>query len=473
MLRTRRSDRVDDRLSTGHHRLDAVLNGGLPKNSINLIVGVPGSGKTVLSQQIAFTNATKERPALYLSTLSEPLDKILRYAQGFRFFDREALRDGRVIYQDVGPVLGQHGLHEVLTTIDQYLKELQPGVVVIDSFRIFHFFAQDVPSFRQFLYELTRRLTATATTSIWNAPYTRDQALDAAEFAVADGIIALDIKQVGEREVRGLQVLKLRGSDYWSGEHAYRISADGVTVFPRLADSLNTIPAAASTDRTATGIAALDQLLGGAGYWRGATTLVAGPSGIGKTLMGLHFVFGGARSGEPGIMATFEESEADLARVVSGFGWSIDADNVHVLHRSVVAIKLDEWVYELLDLVEKTGAKRIVIDSLPDLMSATEDPIRFREWTMSLAQRCTRAGIGLMVLMETPDLFRIQRISDDRISHIADNVVLLQYVQEGPKLTRALTVLKTRAMSHAPMVHRFEITNKGFVLGDVVSFSRD
>ena len=463
---------MDERLPTGNPRLDSVLNGGLPKNSINLIVGVPGSGKTVLSQQIAFTNATKERPALYLSTLSEPLDKIVRYAQEFRFFDREAIRDGRVVYQDIGRVLGQQGLDEVLTSIDQYLKSLQPGIIVIDSFRIFHFFAADVPRFRQFLYELTLRLTASATTSIWNAPYTRGQALEAAEFAVADGIIALDIKQVAERETRVLQVLKLRGSDYWSGEHSYRISGDGVTVFPRLADSLGEVPQQLSPGRTATGIAALDQLLGGTGYWTGATTVVAGPSGIGKTLMGLHFVYAGARSGEPGIMATFEESKPELARVVSGFGWSIDQEHVHIFHRSLVAIRLDEWVYELLDLAEKTGAKRIVIDSLPDLMTATDDPIRFREWATSLAQRCTRAGIGLMVLMETPDLFQIQRVSGDGISHIADNVVLLQYVQEGPKLSRALTVLKTRALGHEPTIHRYEITNKGFTLGEVVAFNR-
>ena len=218
---------MNERLSSGSQRLDEVLNGGLLKNAINLIVGVPGSGKTILSQQFAFHNATKEHPALYLSTLSEPLDKILRYGQGFTFFDQAALRDGRVIYEDIGPVLGEQGLDHVLASIDQYLKNLQPGIVVIDSFRVFHAFASDLTDFRRFLYGLTRRLTASATTAVWNAPYAREQAQDAAEFAVADGIIALDIKQVAEREMRVLQVLKLRGSQYHSGEHSYRISDDG------------------------------------------------------------------------------------------------------------------------------------------------------------------------------------------------------------------------------------------------------
>ena len=247
---------MNDRLSSGNSRLDEILNGGLLKNAINLIVGVPGSGKTILSQQFTFANATREHPALYLSTLSEPLDKILRYGQGFKFFDATAIRDGRVIYEDIGPVLGEDGLDDVLTVIDGYLKQVRPGIVVVDSFRVFQAFATDVTHFRRFLYDLTRRVTASATTSVWNAPYTRTQALEAAEFAVADGIISLDIKQIGEREMRVLQVLKLRGSSYKTGEHAYRISEDGFRVFPRLADSLDDSPYQLSDVHTATGIAA-------------------------------------------------------------------------------------------------------------------------------------------------------------------------------------------------------------------------
>jgi circadian clock protein KaiC len=307
---------------------------------------------------------------------------------------------------------------------------------------------------------------------LWNAPYTRSQALEAAEFAVADAIVALDIKQVGEREMRTLQVLKLRGSNFQSGQHAYRITSDGFKVFPRMADGLNESAYELHAERSATGIAALDELLGEGGYWSGSTTLVAGPSGTGKTLMGLHFLFHGAEMGEPGVMATFQENKSQLERIVKSFGWSMDNPKVHILSRSVVDMNIDEWVYELLDLVEKTGARRIVIDSLPDVQAAAADPVRFREWMFSLAQRCTRAGISLLMIVEVPDLFQLKRISEEGISHLADNVVLLQYVQEGPELARALTILKTRAMRHRPMVHRYEITDKGFELGDVISVTR-
>ncbi len=91
---------------------------------------------------------------------------------------------------------------------------------------------------------------------------------------------------------------------------------------------------------------------------------------------------------------------------------------------------------------------------------------------LSLAQRSTRAGISLMMIVEVPDLFQLKRISEEGISHLADNVVLFQNVQEEPELARALTVLKTRAMRHRPMVHRFDITGDGFALGDVISVAR-
>lgn len=440
---------------------------------------MPGSGKTILSQQYVFHNATAERPALFLTTVTEPLDKIIRYGQALEFFDPAAIRDRTVIYEDLGDILskdglgiaGQAGPGKVLEAIDRFLKELLPGLVVIDSFRAFHAVAKDEGEFRQFLHGMIRRLTASAATSIWNAPYTREQAQQVAEFAAADGAISLDIQRRSGRELRVLQVLKLRGSGFRSGEHAYRISSAGIDVFPRLADPQDESTYKLSSERTSTGVDALDKMLGD-GYWAGSTTLICGPSGVGKTLMGLHFIFQGARTGQPGIHATFQETPNQLARIAGGFGWSIDEPGVNVLSRSLVDMYIDQWVYELLGLIDKTNAKRIVIDSLVDLMVTAGDPLRFREWMYSLVQRCARRGISLMMIVEVPELFQLRRISEEGISHLSDNVVLLQYVQDGSRLARAVTVLKTRAARHEPIAHRYEISDEGLVLGDEIALER-
>jgi len=188
--------------------------------------------------------------------------------------------------------------------------------------------------------------------------------------------------------------------------------------------------------------------------------------------MGLHFLYRGGEAGEPGVLATFQESKSQLGRILGSFGWSIDDPNVHVLSRGVVDMNIDEWVYELIELVEKTGARRVVIDSLLDVASAAGDRVRFREWMFSMTQRFTRSGVSQMLIVEVPELFQLDRISEHGISHLSDNVILLQYVQEGAKLSRAMTVLKTRAMRHQPTVRRFDITSDGFVLGDAVSVSR-
>ena len=456
---------MTDKVSSGLARLDEILAGGLTRGSIALVIGVPGSGKTILSQHFVFNNATEEAPALYLSTITEPFDKILRFGQSLEFFDVGAVRDGRVIYEDLGGTLTHEGLDGVLATTGELLKTRHPGLLVIDSFRALHAFAKDDAGYRLFLDALTRQLTASTATSIWIDEYARASAQEAPEFAVADAIIALDTKQIGAREHRILQVLKLRGSGFRSGQHSYRISARGIDVYPRLADVQDETPYTLREKRIRTGVQALDAMLGD-GLWPGASTLVVGPTGVGKTLIGLHFLFEGAKTGEPGILATFQENRVQLSRIVAGFGWSIDAPGMHVLSRSLVDVYIDQWVYELLDLIESTGARRVVIDSLPDVMTAAGDATRFREWMYSLVQRLSRAGVTLMMTLEVRELFEIGEISEGGLSHLADNVIVLQYVQGASTVTRTLTVLKTRATHHDNLVRAYEITDKGLSLID-------
>ena len=236
-------------------------------------------------------------------------------------------------------------------------------------------------------------------------------------------------------------------------------------VFPRLADDADLASFALDGTRVSSGIDALDEMLAD-GYWPGASTLCVGPSGSGKTLMALHFIFNGARQGERGVLATLQEHPTQLERIADSFGWSLAEDGVELLYRSPVDIYVDEWVYELLDTVERTCARRVLIDSLSDLQLAAPDPTRFREFMYSLVQRLSRQGVSLFMTSELPELFQINRLFDEGISHFADNVVLLQYIREQSSIRRALTVLKTRASHNRPEIREFTITRDGIVLGD-------
>jgi circadian clock protein KaiC len=457
---------VIERLPTGNDRLDSVLGGGLVRNAITLLVGLPGSGKTLLAEQCVFANASADRPGLYLSTVSEPLDKLLRYGQSLTFFEIDKVGSS-VFYDDLGSALDEDGLWGALERIDLLIKEHRPGVVVIDSFKALKAFAADEADFRRFLHQLTGRLTARAISSLWVGEYGMEDGLETSEFAVADAVINLTTKRTGERSIRYLRVLKLRGSDFMSGDHSYRLSADGLIVYPRLADPVDPSGYEAEFARLSTGIPALDEALGD-GYWPGSATLVAGPSGGGKTLMGLHFLYAGAAHGEPGVLVTFQESRTQLARIVESFGWSLSDPAITIVDSSPVDLHVDQFVYELLDTIEQTGARRVVIDSLNDVMAGAADPTRTRELSYSLIQRLARSGISLMMTLESLDLFRITRLSELGMSHISDNVVLLQHVHSGQEMKRALTVLKTRGASHTSAVREFRITSDGIALGEPI-----
>jgi circadian clock protein KaiC len=197
--------------------------------------------------------------------------------------------------------------------------------------------------------------------------------------------------------------------------------------------------------------------------------MVAGPSGSGKTLMGLHFIFNGAAAGQPGIIATLQENAIQLERIAQGFDWSLASESVELMHRAPVDLYLDEWFYELLEAIERTAARRIFIDSLGDLRRAAVDELRFREYLYSLLQRCTQEQISVMMSQETPGPFGVPHLSEDGISHLSDNVVLLHLVPREAQLLRALAVLKTRASRHDPDVREFKITPEGIVLGEPLS----
>ena len=333
-------------------------------------------------------------------------------------------------------------------------------MIVIDSFKALHAFAREPSDFRWFLHDFAARLSASGASSFWVGEYGPDDIAREPEFAVADAIIQLSSIMVNERESRVLQVLKLRGSGFLSGRHAYRLSEKGIDVFPRLADIGDATGYELSDERISSGIPALDTMLGD-GYWPGACTLVAGPSGSGKTVMGLSFIFGGAARGERGLIANLQENPSQLQRTASGFGWSLVNPNVSLLYRSTVDLYIDEWVYAVLEALESQNVTRLVIDSLGDLAFASPDQVRLREYIYSLTQRCSRRGISVLMTMEVPDLFHLSRLSESGISNMSDNVILLQFLRSRSRVKRALTVLKTRASLHEPEIREYKITDRG------------
>jgi circadian clock protein KaiC len=448
---------MDERIRSGVPGLDEVLGGGVPSNAINLIMGMPGTGKTVLAQQYVFANVA-DRPALYLSTASEPFEKIIRYGQGLEFFDAAEVGE-RVFYEDIGHTLLHEGPRGVLDQVARLLETHDPGLLVIDSFRPLAELVGAGSEYRRFLHELAARLTIRRLTSFWLAEYLSAEIGSAPEFGVADAVLWLASARLDDREVRLLQVLKLRGSSFLSGRHGYRLSAQGMRVFPRLAEPAQQSPYEPVAGNRSCGVKSLDAVIGGGAG--GASTLVVGPSGSGKTVLGLEFATAGPRHREQAILATFDENPAQLESVAAGFGWSLAERKLKLMYRSPVDLYLDEWVYDLLALVESHDARRIVIDGLSNLRVAARDPIRFQEYLYSLVQRCSRRGTRLLMTIESPELFGIARLPEVPLSQIADNVVLLQFVRREWDYRRAMVVLKSRGAQVDPGLNEYVIGSTG------------
>ncbi|HKA67831.1 MAG TPA: ATPase domain-containing protein [Actinomycetes bacterium] len=457
---------ADSRLRSGHAPLDEVLGGGLPGHGITLIMGLPGSGKTILAQQYAFHNADFERPVVYFSTLSEPMEKIVRFGQTLEFFDASTVGKS-VFYEDLGQAASGSGLGAVGEQVADTLKRRHPGLIIIDSFKALRPFAESSADYRRFLNQLAGRMTAFPAASMWIGEYEPGDAATLPEFAVADAILDLGTVRVGQRDMRYLEVRKLRGSGFRSGQHGYRLSQQGLHLFPRLADIPTASGYALGSQRVACGVPALDTMLAG-GLWPGAATLIAGPSGAGKTVLGLHFIRAGAALGEPGVIASLQENPTQLQRMLIGFGWPAEDPAIEFMYRSPVDIYIDEWVYDLLRTIERTGARRVLVDSLLDLQMAAPDDTRFREFMYSLSQRLSRQDISLLMTTEVPELFGTHRLSEFAGSHLADNVIMLFYYHDQGHVKRALSVIKTRASSHDPAVRGFAISPTGITISDPI-----
>lgn len=455
-----------NRIKTGNENLDQIFNGGIPQNSINLITGLPGTGKTILAESIIFSNITDSKKALYISTVSEPLDKIIRYLQNFDFFDPMAIGES-VVYEDMSEILRSEGLEAAAKKINDLVKEIGPAYLVIDSFKALHDFSSSKEQFRKYLSGMASTLTSLAVTTFWVGEYDTSEIYTLPEFAIADGIFELVVKKIGIRDARYIRVLKMRGSGFYSGEHAYKISKKGLEVFPRLRTPKVPEAYEFEPERIKTGVTMLDTMM--EGVWRGSSSVIFGPPGSGKSLLGLHFIFKGIEAGEKGLIATMEENPSQLARIVAGFGWdlqgAIDSGMLELFYVSPVEIYIDEFIQTVVGKINDTGAKRVLIDSLNNLQFASVDEVRFREYMYSLVQTLAIKGTTTLMTSELQDLFATTYLTQYGISHMSDNVILLHYVREASEVKRAITVLKTRGSQHDHAIRQFTINSEGLIVG--------
>ncbi|MHB8873172.1 MAG: ATPase domain-containing protein [Myxococcaceae bacterium] len=457
-----------ERLSTGDPSLDQILDGGIPKQSLTLLAGEPGAGKTVLALQMLFHTARQGKKALLLTTVAEPAIKLFRYMRRFEFFD-QGVADEFIRFADLGEAIAK-GREATLAEIGRHIEGFEPELVVIDSFRaIGDLFAREL-SIRPFLYELAVELSGWGATCILVGEYGVDEIRTLSEFAIADAIVRLGYEQRELASFRELEVLKLRGSPYISGKHYFEITAHGFTCYPRVRGPVDTgrRKRIAYSERISTGVEGLDELLHG-GIPRASATIVQGSTGTGKTLLALQFLMEGARRGEPGVFFSLEESPDQLRAVMAELGWdaeSAEAQGLLALHYvSPVEIPSDLFLEQARRKMRELKAQRAVIDGLTSLALGVSSERRFKELVYAISKHAAAAGTTLLLTMEIEAELGLRMVHAYGVSFAADNLVQLRFMEGNGSLKRSIIVLKARGIRHALETRELIIEDDGLHVG--------
>ncbi|MDQ6906060.1 MAG: AAA family ATPase [Chloroflexota bacterium] len=456
-------------LRTGVPGLDEILGGGLPEYSFNLIAGTPGAGKTTLAHQIIFSNATPERPALYLTVLGEPPIKMLRYQQQMDYFDPDKVGES-IHFVDLSALALSGDLEAVLARIIGHIEEINPAIVVVDSFQtILRKAGAETTELhlQGFVQRLAVHLTSWEATTFLIAE--SPMAVEDAIYTVADGIFWLSQNVERNSVVRKVQIVKSRGQAPMPGLHTFRITVNGIELFPRL--QMPTEPTSRSLPRAriSSGVESLDELMGG-GIAAGDSVLVSGPSGAGKSVLGAQFIATGVRHGEPGIIAVFEERPTEYMFRAKSLGFDleemVERGDLQVIYLRPLDLSPDETLQEIRSAVARIGAKRVVIDSLSGFELALAPTFRmdFRESLYRLVTALTGTGVTVLMTMEIVQSYTDLQFSPYVISFLADDIILLRYVEIAGLLRKSLVVVKMRGSDHSKEMRAYEITAHGLVV---------
>ena len=444
-----------------------MLGGGLPVGSLTVIAGSPGTGKTILAQQICFRNATAEHKAVYYSTISEPPEKFISHLETFEFFDRSALVD-KVEFINLGEILQddkEGGLAAIMDEIVRKCVAEQPAVVVVDSAKALRDFSTTERTLRTSIYLLSSRIAHTQTTLIFVGEYGPDEVESAPEFSLADGIVELVYESHEPMDRRWLRVRKLRSSKHLSGHHPLHISEAGISVFVRAETvdgdvELESEPAG----RISIGVAGLDEMTHG-GLPKGSSTLVLGPSGCGKSSLALRFIAQGLEDGERCLYVSFQENANQLIRQAASFSWDLSphiaSGQLKIYHVAEDSLDLDIVASVVREELAKAPLHRMVIDSLAEMVVAARETERFPAFARSLLASLRSAEVSLLTTSETSSLGPTTE-SVDGLLFLYHNVILLRHIEQESEVGRAVAILKMRNSDHEKGIWTFEINDGGF-----------
>lgn len=455
-----KSTRGEGRAATGIEKFDELIEGGFPRGDTVLVIGNPGTGKTVFSAQFLYHGLEKGEPGIYVS-FSESGDTFNRnMARMGMDFDRYQ-RDRQFSFMDMIEVR-EGAVEEILLTVLGEISTLKAKRLVIDSFSaLAQAFAGKIEA-RAALHTILGKIPrqhGVTTLVLSESPFGENFGKNMEEF-VADGVVALTYSNERGRLRRRAQVVKLRGTNVNQSQLGYAITSKGIMLYgpPNLE-----IAEEAFKDKIKIGIDGLDRMLSG-GVFRGSSTLVTGYAGTGKTTLGLHFINEGANSGENGLYISLEEPRKQLLRQISMFGWAQGLWSggpaiIEAIPPDRYAI--DELLLKVIELIDRFKPQRIVFDSISYLEKFFPSS-EYLEFVTGFISYCKKIGSTMLILSSSP----YEQGREGDASTLLDNVVSLRNVEIDSRLKRSLVIFKARGQSHDRDIREFDILPTGMVVKD-------
>jgi circadian clock protein KaiC len=454
------------RLQSGIEGLDALLKGGLVAGASYIVQGRPGSGKTILANQIAFNHVKNGGRALVATLLSETHERLFQFLSTLNFFDKSRI-GAEVQFVSAFDTLQNEGLEEVVKLLRREISRQKASVLIVDGLLNARSKADTPLDTKKFISELQGHAAFAGCTVLFLTSSRLDDG--SPEHTMVDGIIELSDELVGSRSVRRIQARKTRGSGALSGLHEYEIVDDGIAIYPRIETLYGKAARVERFElrRLSSGIGALDRIIGG-GVPDASVSLLIGPSGSGKTSIGLSFL-SQCTPEEPGLHFGFYETPERLRLKGRLIGIDIEglekSGALHVEWQPTTEGMVDSLGARLLETVEREGIRRVFIDSLGGMVRVANSTQRLVEYFSALMNELRARGVCVFATWEMRDLFGADiNAPAPELSSIVDNLFLARFVELDSELKRVLTILKMRDSFYDPSLLEIVIGDNGVAL---------
>jgi len=454
--------------ATGIHGFDEITDGGLPTARPSLVCGPPGTGKSIFAMQFLVNGATRfAEPGVFL-TFEESADELVANVRSLGFDIDGLTRDGRLLV-DALPLepqsveTGEFNLEALMVRLAWAVEQIGAKRVAIDNVEAL-FIAFDRPALvRSELRRLFRWLKDHDLTTVITAERGEDMLTrHGMEEYLSDCVVLLDHRVVHDVATRRMRVLKYRGSTHGRNEYPFLIGADGFEVLPITSIGLKQ---PVSSERVSTGVAGLDEMLGGEGVFRGSGVMISGTSGTGKTTIASCFADAACRRGESVLYFSFEESQAEIERNMASVGldlaqW-VEQGLLHFHCERPTTRGLEDHLALMQKLTQEFAPTLVVIDPVSSLARGATP---FDVSSMLLRQIYYLKSTGITALMTVLNEEGGLEQPIQSISSLVDTWLHVITMETFEERNRALYVRKARGMAHSNQIREFLLSDDGVSL---------